>query len=159
MGADIHGFWEVKDHTGNWIAIDTINSQRNYMWFGIIAGVRGGPSIGTELRGVPSDASGAYRDLLDEWGVDLHSHTWLSISEVREACVELNRRMAESYNEPSESPYEFIPAEDMNITQLIVSWGRRNAGPSLSWYGTLKELMCKTGDINSNVRMVLCFDS
>ena len=159
MGADIHGFWEVYDHTGNWIAVDVINSQRNYMWFGIIAGVRGGPSIGTDHRGIPPDASGAYRDLVDEWKDDLHSHTWLSIKEVEEACVELNRRMVEAYNSPSEVPYEFIPTEDMNITQLIVTWGSNIAEPGINWCGTLKELMSKAGDINSNVRMVLCFDS
>lgn len=158
MGADIHGFWEVRDHTGNWMAIDTINPQRNYMWFGIIAGIRGGPDIGTAGRGVPPSPSGAYRDLLDTWGVDLHSHTWLSRREVIEACKELDNRMTESYNETVETPYEVIPNSDTTLNQLIVGWGDREH-IAWDWFGTLKDLMSKTGDINSNIRMVVCFDS
>lgn len=162
MGADIHGFWEVKDHTGNWMAIDTVNPARNYMWFGIIAGVRGGPDIGTAHRGIPEKLSGAYRDLLDDWGADLHSHTWLSIDEVQEACKELNNRLVEAYNDPYDDPYESIPYEDMKLSQLIIGWGSTTGDRehiAWDWFGTLQELMAPTGDIKTDVRMVVCFDS
>jgi len=161
MGCDIHGFWEVKDHTGNWMAIDTINPGRNYDWFGIIAGVRGGPDIGTAHRGVPDDASGAYRDMVDAWGVDLHSHTWLSPSEVQGACHELGRLSIERYNDDrhDDGLYEPIPMLNTNVTQLIVSWGQSDSDVAWDWYGTVKELMIPGGNIEDCVRMVVCFDS
>lgn len=158
MGADIHGFWEVKDHTGNWMAIDTVNSQRNYIWFGIVAGVRGGPDIGTANRGIPTNPSGAYRDLLDAWGSDLHSHTWLTREEVIEACDALNTRLVEAYNEPRVDPYELIPYNDTRLNQIIVGWGNHDQ-VSWDWFGTINDLMHPSGDINSNTRMVICFDS
>ncbi len=160
MGCDIHGFWEVKDHTGNWMAIDTINPGRNYDWFGAIAAVRGGPDIGTAGRGVPDDASGAYRDMVDQWGVDLHSHTWLTPSEVQEACQEMNRRSIGSYNEEFDvHGYEIIPKLDTNVTQLIISWQNEMGDTAWDWYGTVKDLMFSGGTIEECVRFVACFDS
>ena len=159
MGCDIHGFWEVKDHTGNWMAIDTINPQRNYIWFGIIAGVRGGPDIGTAQRGIPENPSGAYKDMMDEWGVDLHSSTWLTRAEVLKAMEELNRRLAESYNEPAEVAYECVPDLQTKLSQIIVGWGDNKDNIAWNWYGTVQELMYPGGDINECVRMVVCFDS
>jgi len=159
MGCDIHGFWEVKDHTGNWIAFRTINPGRNYMWFGIIAGVRGGPDIGTTSRGVPDDASGAYRDMVDEWGVDLHSHTWLTSSEVQKACGELSNRMVEAYNESHEEAYEEVPQLDDTVDQLIVGWGDNHDNIAWNWFGKLKDLMYPGGTLNNCLRMVICFDS
>jgi hypothetical protein len=160
MGCDIHGFWEVKDHTGNWMAINTINSGRNYEWFGVIAGVRGGPDIGTAHRGVPEDASAAYRNMVDRWGDDLHSHTWLTPPEVQKACQEMNRRSVESYNEEFDAyGYEPIPEPDTKVTQLIVS--RTNLGDdvTLNWHGSIKDLMRPNGIIENCVRFVVCFDN
>lgn len=159
MGCDIHGFWEVKDHTGNWIAFRTINPGRNYMWFGIIAGVRGGPDIGTASRGVPDDASGAYKDMVDEWGVDLHSHTWLTSNEVQKACEELNNRMVEAYNDPVESVYEEVPHLDDTVDQLIVGWGSNHDNIAWNWFGKLRDLMYPSGTVNNCLRLVVCFDS
>ena len=159
MGCDIHGFWEVKDHTGNWIAIRTVNPQRNYMWFGIIAGVRGGPDIGTAGRGIPDNASGAYKDMIDDWGVDLHSHTWLTGSEVSKACKELNTRMVEAYNDIQDDPYEEVPGPDDAVDQLIVGWGNNRDNIAWNWFGKLRDLMYPSGDINDCLRMVVCFDS
>ena len=157
MGCDIHGFWEIKDHTGNWIAVDTINPSRNYEWFGVVAGVRSGPDIGTANRGIPDNSSGAYRDMIDEWGADLHSHTWLTRDEVLAACEELNRRLTEYYNDLTEH-HEYPPNLDTNVTQLIVGWGDNKDYVVWDWYGTVSDLMYPGGDINDCVRMVICFD-
>jgi hypothetical protein len=160
MGCDIHGFWEVKDHTGNWMAFDTINPGRNYDWFGVIAAVRGGPDIGTAGRGMPDCPSGAYKDMVDEWGVDLHSHTWLTRAEVQEACHELNRRMIEAYDEhPNDHEYEMIPNSDTNVSQLIVGWGHNSDNIAWNWYGTVQDLMLPGGNLDECIRMVVCFDS
>jgi len=159
MGCDIHGFWEVKDHTGNWIAFQTVNPERNYTWFGIIAAVRGGPDIGTASRGVPGDASGAYKDMVEAWGVDLHSHTWLTSNEVHKACGEFSNRMVEAYSESYEEAYEDVPAPDDNVDQLIVGWGDNRDNIAWTWFGKLKDLMYPGGTTNDCLRMVICFDS
>lgn len=86
MGCDIHGFWEFKTPDGAWIAFETVNDTRSYWWFGIIGGVRRPMGdLGTEKRGVPDDCSGAWRQQVDTWDRDFHSHTWLTPAEVKRA--------------------------------------------------------------------------
>ena len=154
MGCDIHGYWEVKDHTGNWMAFENINEIRNYMWFGIIAGVRGGPDIGTANRGIPPDPSGAYQDMLDDCGDDLHSHTWLTPKEVAEACQELNNRMIEAYNDPHPEPYEDVPGLDTTLRRILP-----HSLADWPWFGNLKDLMMPGAELNESLRLVVCFDS
>ncbi|MBK25119.1 MAG: hypothetical protein CME70_14070 [Halobacteriovorax sp.] len=161
MGCDIHGFWEIKDHTGNWMAISSVYSQRDYVWFGIIAAVRGGPHIGTAARGIPNDPSIAYKGLLDAWGEDLHSHTWLTPKEVQEACQEYETRALEYHDDYMHTPgtnYETIPSYDTPVTRLITSYNHDDLS-EISWTGTVHDLMHPDGDVDSNIRMVICFDS
>lgn len=91
MGCDIHLVLEQK-HNGRWVGIDTFNGhtdrftgkycspvarERNYDRFAALAGVRGD---GPEPLGVPQDASETTRLLVDKWGSDGHSHSWLPIT-------------------------------------------------------------------------------
>lgn len=64
---------------------------RNYNLFSMLAGVRNGyRSNGNTYeitpidyaRGVPSDASDAYKQYADEWGVDGHSHSYFTLTEL-----------------------------------------------------------------------------
>lgn len=96
MGCDIHLVVErrVKD---KWIAVNTMNSHqhiqyakeerdwsmpaarsRNYMRFAALAGVRG---EGPPPRGLPDDLSETARFLVEDYGVDGHSHSWLPLDE------------------------------------------------------------------------------
>lgn len=91
MGCDIHLVVE-KQVDGKWIAFNTMNfsysingklhvpaaRERNYKRFAAIAGVRGD---GPKPKGLPEDISDTTKHLVDHWGPDGHSHTWLSLQE------------------------------------------------------------------------------
>jgi hypothetical protein len=104
MGADIHLWVERKLPSGKWVmhdrcdAIsteaygirDTTDSRprldrayhlagsRNYRFFAALAAVRG---AGPEPRGLPSDVSDYVQHEVDMYGVDGHSHSWMSVRE------------------------------------------------------------------------------
>lgn len=96
MGADIHGpFIEYRAYKADsrngeiWYPVATMNGDRNYRLFGLLAGVRG-PDPLFEPRGMPPapgwdvvahvggrDKSGAW---LDDY---CHSRSWLTLDEMR----------------------------------------------------------------------------
>lgn len=58
---------------------------RDYHLFAMLADVRndgGVVPIAPTHRGVPADASVEYLRLVEQWGVDGHSHTWVTMEEV-----------------------------------------------------------------------------
>lgn len=61
---------------------------RNYRLFSLLANVRNEGDdvpfvpIAPTNRGVPPDASVEYLRLVEQWGVDGHSHTWVTMEEV-----------------------------------------------------------------------------
>jgi hypothetical protein len=81
---------EEEDDEGNVIATRRIPlpvySGRNYALFTILAGVRDyGPRESKRIadpRGVPDDASADYLFIVESWGVDGHSHSWLTLREL-----------------------------------------------------------------------------
>jgi hypothetical protein len=65
---------------------------RNYDWFAILADVRNGSGFaGTDTgdgfvpidypRGVPDDATQEWLDYVEDWGMDLHSMSWLTLED------------------------------------------------------------------------------
>jgi hypothetical protein len=101
MGADIHLFAEKKLRNNEWATVQTfspINKKalglestggylgwlffivegRNYQLFAKLAGVRGN---GPQAKGVPDDASPLYREYVDSWRNDGHSHSWCTAAE------------------------------------------------------------------------------
>lgn len=90
MGCDIHGTYERKGHYG-WVNSGDPDIGRDYNIYGIIANVRN--------RGVPFIAehrinlfdenelwhfSDAYRALCEEWSGDGHSHSYVTLKELKE---------------------------------------------------------------------------
>lgn len=55
---------------------------RNYYLFGVLAGVRGDDNIISEARGVPDDASYAYKHEVERWDGDGHSHSYYTLDEL-----------------------------------------------------------------------------
>lgn len=58
--------------------------DRNYGLFSILAGVRnydGAPCI-SDPRGLPSDVTAAVKGESDSWGIDGHSHSWVTLQEL-----------------------------------------------------------------------------
>lgn len=100
MGADVHMFVEKKLRNDEWAIVQTfspINKKalglestggydwlffivegRNYALFAKLAGVRGN---GPQAKGVPDDASPLYREYVDSWSSDGHSHSWCTATE------------------------------------------------------------------------------
>ena len=64
---------------------------RNYNLFSMLADVRNGYKCNGKLymitpisepRGVPADAGTAYKEYVEEWGVDGHSHSYFTLAEL-----------------------------------------------------------------------------
>ena len=101
MGCDIHCFAEVKTSRG-WQPHDTevnpdkddqgqpeyqmveVFDGRDYRVFSMLADVRsrGDGYIIRQPRGIPLDPSKWYQEKLDDWKVDAHSHSWLTLREL-----------------------------------------------------------------------------
>lgn len=100
MGADIHLWVETKAGESwrfanpyridkwdkeAWVEWDEPYGQRNYHLFALLADVRNSDTRFTPIapvRGVPLDCSKIGRRIIDEWGADGHSHSWLSVDEL-----------------------------------------------------------------------------
>jgi len=106
MGCDIHIIAEVKED-GVWrentdkVFYDTWpsegnhaepNSNRNYDWFAVLADVRNGRGFAgvktgdgfipiADPRGTPDDCNEAWKQSVEEWGIDMHSTGWLDAND------------------------------------------------------------------------------
>jgi len=98
MGCDIIIRTEVK-RNGKWTSGDLykkigkefqiieIYDGRSYSLFTILADVRNYNGVMTPIskpRGIPEDASEEYKNLCESWGVDGHSHSYLTLKEMEE---------------------------------------------------------------------------
>lgn len=110
MGSDIHIYTEIKksinsedkwvnvdnwrynpyyqEGNNNWermLSVESIYIGRNYELFGILAGVRdhSNDSI-DDPRGLPEDVSEVTKKESDRWDGDGHSHSWLTLRELKE---------------------------------------------------------------------------
>ena len=103
MGCDIHFHVEMKTAEG-WVRAEPLVKNqwhgqwdnepeftheefyggRNYSLFAMLADVRNDYGIApiVQPRGLPGDASESVRASSDDWGVDGHSHSWLSLAEL-----------------------------------------------------------------------------
>ena len=77
--------WILEDD--EWAIIDKFyDGRRSYHLFGVLAGVRTWDYDETicEPRGIPSDASYAYKYMCDQWDGDAHSHSYFTLEELLE---------------------------------------------------------------------------
>lgn len=110
MGCDIHLFTEIKKsinsedkwvNVDNWrynpyykegsddgeemLHVESLYSGRNYELFGILAGVRDLSNDAIDdPRGLPEDVSSVTKKASDRWDGDGHSHSWLTLRELKE---------------------------------------------------------------------------
>lgn len=96
---------------------------RNYNVFAILANVRNGRGTAgcktgegfeplTKKRGVPDDASPEFREMSEAWGVDGHSHTWVTLAELLDTGWQLKTTML----------YGIISSKE------YIAWREKNAG-------------------------------
>lgn len=84
MGADIHGWIEVKESDGDWTGcyLSIPLGPRNYLLFGLLAGVRALEDPLVQPRGLPDDVCSLMRGYVKDMGME-HSLTYLSLSELK----------------------------------------------------------------------------
>lgn len=100
MGCDIHLYIEKKKN-GKWVPaqgfMDTGNydntpdvpypdkqlSDRDYLLFGFLAGVRDTTNQHFKPKGFPKDASKEVKAVFNEWGDDGHTPSYLTLEELR----------------------------------------------------------------------------
>jgi hypothetical protein len=85
MGCDIHTVAERKVD-GKYESISGYEpfDWRSYFMYGFLADVRNYSDVPplAKPRGMPDDASVGAREMSDGWGMDGHSHSWLSVAEL-----------------------------------------------------------------------------
>lgn len=87
MACDIHVHTEVKIE-GQWRHYGTPDVARNYELFEKMAGVRGAVENAIiPPKGLPCDATFETKFDAARWGVDGHSHSWLSHAEIKKLCA------------------------------------------------------------------------
>ena len=107
MGCDIHLFTEIKRKDKNWknsdhwqynhfydpededgereLDVVPIHKSRDYILFGILAGVRGeGNPIISKPRGLPHDICPITSKEAIHWMSVAHNHSWLTLSELKD---------------------------------------------------------------------------
>ena len=157
MGTDIHGYWEIRDHDNEWVAIKPINDNRNYLWFGIIAGVRNSIYWDNHNepwdRGMPKDASHMCKYLMaGNWH---HNATWLTLEEIKIANEVWKKESREYYSFTRDEPtYEPILTPESIISNLFIS-----NKITLKWAGPIGDIISRDHPFEECIRMVCTFDS
>lgn len=112
MGCDAHCFVEYDQRADSinsnekfkgWIEGIRMPSSRNYLFFTIIARVRGNIEEGMEPKGFPEKTSYEVKDEEEKWGIDWHSKTHLTLEELDYALT-----CYEAYDEMGEISEEYI---------------------------------------------------
>ena len=85
MGCDIHAYAERKTISGyEYMPEITPFDWRSYSLFGFLAGVRNYSAVPViaEPRGFPDDVSADVREKYEQWDMDAHTPSWLSMAEL-----------------------------------------------------------------------------
>ncbi len=171
MGADWHVYLEYKKPGGKWEAhpnhrewTDYIGirkleevpslSGRNYVLFGIVAGVRGGDTL-FSARGLPVDISEAVSSQFDD---GYHTPTWLTFYEFERCFKKWVKEWNRYYSDPSDKLHSNHPASDAwkksGISTAIFTWIRQEL--------TIEEVENKLLGLRrgkTKYRFVIWFDS
>ena len=152
MGCDIHMFteqknkeniWENADHftrnTSNQDAYQVddekmkgwnriaIADERNYLLFGMLAGVRRDPEGHFVPKGMPSDASEITQSEFEAMGGDAHTPSWLTIPEIEQKKWDADSnqlsRLLEQLETHFKSKWNFVDYDDKYKERCrIVFW-------------------------------------
>jgi len=97
MGCDIHPYicrW-TEEKGFNHFSYEQLDFGRNYVIFGLMAGVRGDKQL-FEPRGLPDDLPSAVQFASEYYGDDWHTPSWLNVDELREVRNAYVRHMESS---------------------------------------------------------------
>jgi hypothetical protein len=124
MGCDIHAYTEIKDKTNqNWFLAATYyqkpneNKQyqemylgRDYLMFAQLANVRNydDQPVISMPRDLPRDCSDEVRQLSNNWGIDGHSHSYLTLGELKDWIAQHPTVQYEDDHNPEPNPINRI---------------------------------------------------
>ena len=151
MGCDIHPYMEFKIN-GEWVFIGPVEGDRNYMLFGMLSGVRGADEgfFPQYTYRYPDDATRDMKRLIDDYGVDGHSHTvctfekiceWITVKEkdrsiTREYLDQLWKKNKEdevTYNEVAKKSIFFVE-EWLTLMESAMKDGFVEDARVILWY-------------------------
>ena len=94
MGCDIHVIMEKRGEFdfSSWVNCGDPEIYRYYPLFhalGNVRGYAGGLTHISDSRGVPKDCSCIFDAYVSDYGTDGHSHSWVSLKELRDFDTEL----------------------------------------------------------------------
>lgn len=89
MGCDIHGWVEIKKNN-KWVAIFELKTlDRNYKRFAALAGVRDYHNENqVKPLGLPEDISDTAKYWSEHWGLDGHSHNYMTLEDAAKIFLE-----------------------------------------------------------------------
>lgn len=123
MGCDIHGWVEINPYKDDpwWSPCIEINSilGRNYDMFGLLFGVRNYATFNpiAENRGIPKNASSIVKNDIKEWGIDAHSASYLTFTEI--SGINWDAKSIEK----DERIHEYRKTENGEEFSVKYSWG------------------------------------
>lgn len=132
MGCDIHLFLEWE--RVGWREGMMFPNDRNYLMFGLMAGVRGHIKL-FKAKGLPDKLNHYTRREYRDWQNDAHSESWLTTEEYEKCVNEYKRILKEEWGEEDDN-------YDKNIYHILL--------------GFMKELERRGME---NVRLVFWFDN
>lgn len=168
MGCDIHGTLEVKENE-EWKRICEIPDDRNYDWFGIIAGVRNYVNATpiSHPKGIPLKVSKETRKLLESWDLDGHSHSYLTLAEIEAYDWEqifhdgristVEKATGEEWSKASYTSPNFINRERFELKYLDRVAKDLISPTWKKFLNKMRRLSKKYG--KENVRIVFFFDN
>lgn len=139
MGCDIHLVVERK-LDDRWVTVHTMSGHnraprqlrngehgwstpvarsRNYRRFAALAGIRGD---GPEPRGLPDDLSETGQYLVEFWGADGHSHSWLAVTDAAAVFLETEDETLDEWAIKNPTVYYFDVEPGDADDHRIVFW-------------------------------------
>lgn len=141
MGCDIHAyidheeFYSKKEVRSLISNFAKVHLHRNYSLFYALANVRYDsnrmpPNQGLKPKGLPVGLSWNTRDSAEKWHGDAHSHSWLTVDELKEAY-----KRYLSWEEAPSSWYQFSSPEEQPVPEdAIVKEVRNEYTGTKEWY-------------------------
>lgn len=128
MGCDIHCFYELGSRPYDkcsqgvkYFYSFEFNVWRDYSLFGVFAGVRIDDIPGSyEPKGFPEDACEETKKAFDDWGLDAHTPSWLSLKELKE--IDWDEKELEGSRYFRDIIIPFLEYQSYSLDLRIVFW-------------------------------------
>ena len=165
MGCDIHALMEKRDKELEWYWINKGDPEigRDYEMFAVLANVRNYDNLPfiSEPKGKPEDCSDGFKGLLEYWGSDAHSTSWLTLKELKEFDVDQeyeSENLILSKDEKGKVAMTCRSTTGKHLgkvgkTKVFELWGRER------WSKLIQQLEAISEGDDERARLVFFFDN